>query len=361
MKTHCKVILIALAIFMVSGCASIGPGSVSRDRFDYVTSIGESWKHQLLLNIVKTRYLEPISFVDVGQIVAGYSLETGISLLGKGLPSTFSNSSTIEAGVSGKYTDRPTITYSPMTGSNFIRGLMLPLFPTQMLLAVQSGHPVDIIFKLGVSSINGLHNENAAIEGYIPPEAKFVRVTEILRDMQMAGAINTKIVRQKENHESLFLSFLPKVGDADVSAKLRELCDLLGLDRSASQYKVVFGTIPENNREIAMQTSSVMRILVALAARIDVPEKDIIEKRTVAGVREVIGKAGLENRFVIKSSDVELEPNDVFAAVKYRNCWFWIDDRDIVSKRILTFLVLILTLADTGGDKPLPLITIPAQ
>jgi hypothetical protein len=137
------------------------------------------------------------------------------------------------------------------------------------------------------------------------------------------------------------------------------LRDLLGLDQATDQYKLVFGSAPENNREIAMQTFSMMNILGFLAARVEVPEKDMTEKRASPGIREATGKAGCEGGFLVKSSD--REPQDAFVSVKYRNHWFWIDDRDLVSKRAISIIVLIFTLADTGSDKPLPLITIPAQ
>ena len=41
--------------------------------------------------------------------------------------------------------------------------------------------------------------------------------------------------------------------------------------------------------------------------------------------------------------------------------WFWIDDRDIESKRIFAFMMLLFTLSDHSEKEPLPLITIPAQ
>ena len=108
---------------MVSGCKSIGPGMVARDRFDYSGSISDSWKRQTLLNIVKLRYLDPPIFVDVGQIVSGYTLEYGATVGG-----TFtSGSNTAAVGGSAKYTDRPTITYVPLTGNQFQRALMTPL------------------------------------------------------------------------------------------------------------------------------------------------------------------------------------------------------------------------------------------
>jgi hypothetical protein len=48
-------------------------------------------------------------------------------------------------------------------------------------------------------------------------------------------------------------------------------------------------------------------------------------------------------------------------SVAYRNHWFWVDDRDLESKRSISFIMLIFTLADTGKHESLPQITIPAQ
>ena len=52
---------------------------------------------------------------------------------------------------------------------------------------------------------------------------------------------------------------------------------------------------------------------------------------------------------------------DAFAAVHYRNHWFWVDDRDWRTKRALTAVMFLFTMAETGADEKLPLITIPAQ
>src|SRR3954468_5843793 len=119
-------ILLSLAgvvLLSLNGCKGIGPATVARDRFDYSGSISESWKRQTLLNIVKLRYLDPPIFVDVGQIVSGYSLETALTM-GGNLPETNAfGGNTATVGGSARFTDRPTITYTPLTGNRFIRGL----------------------------------------------------------------------------------------------------------------------------------------------------------------------------------------------------------------------------------------------
>jgi len=55
------------------------------------------------------------------------------------------------------------------------------------------------------------------------------------------------------------------------------------------------------------------------------------------------------------------KPADAFAAVHYRNQWFWVDDRDWRTKRAFTAIMFLFTMAETGADEKLPLITIPAQ
>ena len=61
-------VLLLPTVVAVAGCASMGPGTVTKDRFDYTAAVGDSWKTQMLLNLVKIRYGDAPVFLDIGQI-----------------------------------------------------------------------------------------------------------------------------------------------------------------------------------------------------------------------------------------------------------------------------------------------------
>jgi hypothetical protein len=147
---------ILLFLGFVSGCASIGPATVARDRFDYITAISDSWKAQMLLNLVKIRYADAPVFLDVASVITqtGYQGIVGVS------GSWFQNPFSSFAGVTatGTYGERPTVSYLPFSGEKFARSLMTPIPPAAILNFLQAGYPADLVFRLTVHTINGIHS-----------------------------------------------------------------------------------------------------------------------------------------------------------------------------------------------------------
>jgi len=339
-------------VVLSSACTSIGPGTVARDRYDYSDSISESWKRQTLLNIVKLRYLDPPIFVDVGQIVAGYSLETGVSLTGE-VSSPRDNR--LALGASGRFTDRPTITYTPLTGNKFVKALMTPLPPSSVFFMIQSGWPADGVLMAALVSLNGLANQDTSISGATPPDPRFLRALELLRSIQRSGAVSMRVQQQESGaRQASILTLRSADIAAETLVQIQELRALLGLDPDATEFELVFGGTPAQPSEIAVITRSILHVMLTMAAAVEVPEDDVASSRATPGLA-----AGDDAPRLVRVLSGESQPADAAVAVQYRGHWFWIDDRDLVSKRALTFLMMLFTMSDTGGPGETPSLTIP--
>lgn len=362
MLTHRNgIVLIALATALTAGtgCKSIGPQTVARDRFDYSSSIGESWKRQTLLNIVKLRYLDPPIFVDVGQIVAGYSLESGLTVGGAFPESPNFGGQTATVGGSARFTDRPTITYTPLTGNKFVKALMTPLPPDSVFFTMQSGYAADVVLFAGVRVMNGLKNQEASLSGVTPPDPKFIRALELLRKIQLSGAVGMRVEQDAAKRQTTLVTFRSKDISDETLANIRELRQLLRLDPNATELKLVFGPAASNDKELAMLTRPLLDIMTTMAVQVEVPAEHIKEGRATPGFDATTPTT--EEQRLVRIHSSKQKPGDAYVAVQYHDHWFWIDDRDLRTKRAFAFMMMLFTLADSGEKDNLPLITIPAQ
>jgi len=54
----------------------------------------------------------------------------------------------------------------------------------------------------------------------------------------------------------------------------------------------------------------------------------------------------------------EEQPEDAYEAVQIRGYWFYIDDRDMISKRTFGVLQILLSLTDSGESARGPVVSI---
>ena len=105
-----------------------------------------------------------------------------------------------------------------------------------------------------------------------------------------------------------------------------------------------------------MGTRSMLQVLGALSDGVDIPEMHL-ERNLVPPNRDT----NSAERPLLRIRSGDSPPDDTFIAVKYEDAWFWIDNSDWASKRTIVAIMFLFTLADTGEQESLPMITIPAQ
>src|SRR5208283_133160 len=266
-----RVTLVAcsLSLFALSGCAAMGPHTVTRDRFDYTEALSDSWKQQMLYNIVKLRYGDTPVFIDVASVINSYSLATSVNVAASWQAPFSNKGNTLGVGGSGTYTDTPTITYSPLTGEKFARSLMRPIPPPAVLSLIEAGYPIDIVFRVCVSSINGIRNRYGGSARARPADPEFYPLLERLRKIQNSGAVGLR-VQKTDDMEGVVMIFREKVDSA-----LKEdglfVRRTLGLDPTTGEFKVVYGSIAKDDKEIAILSRSILEIIIDLGSQIEVP------------------------------------------------------------------------------------------
>jgi len=352
-------IMILLLLAGASGCASIGPATVARDRFDYIAAISESWKAQMLYNLVKLRYGDAPVFLDVASVINQYGIEGILGYSGSWAQNAqvpWPYTALYNLFGQGRYAERPTITYSPLSGEKFARSLMTPIPPAAILNLIQGGYPVDLVLRLCVHSINGIHSRFGSGARARQADPEFYQLVEKMRGIQQSGDLGLRV--RKTGDQTVTLVVFSKKPNAAVEAARGEVRELLGLDPKAEEFSVVYGSVAMHDKEIAVLTRSMLEILSDLSSYIEVPAASAAEQRTFpTPAPEVVNGTPVAPLIRILSSPQN--PGDAFAAVPYRQQWYWIDDKDFASKRLFSFIMFLFTLTETGDKPGTPIITIP--
>jgi hypothetical protein len=349
--------LFGLALLGVAGCHSVGPKTIRNDRFDYGEAIASSWHEQLLLNMVRLRYMEAPVFLEVNSVINQYGLEGEVALsAGFGTAFAPAGSDTQQVGGVGRWSDRPTITYTPLTGRDFSRSLLTPLTPEALFALVQSGWPGELVFGLTLSSVNGIENRCASPARRGEADPRFRELLGLWGELFAAGVIGLRLdeADAKEGKRTQVVIFRNNVGEREsVQRDLERLYELLGVDEAYDELHLVYGLVPSSPDEVAVISGSILDIMLNLAWQFDVPAEHVEEGRT--GTSFISEDAAVPHIDLVCGT----EPLETaFISVRNRGWWFSLDDRDLASKRTFAFLQIVLSLADTGNQSRGPVVSI---
>ncbi len=183
-----------LFVLICAGCSYImPPQKIPLDRRNYIDAVSTSWKEQLLTNLVKLRYGDTLTFLEMTSVNTSYALEANFSANYTTpwhfLYGTTGARNTFVGGGGLTYSDKPTISYAPIRGEALSKTLIMPIDPSKILKGLQTGWRADYVFPCCVKNINDLQNRQ---------DADFFILVQLFRDLRQNGVIRITIDEEKK-------------------------------------------------------------------------------------------------------------------------------------------------------------------
>jgi len=358
-----------LAFIALGGCTSMGSRNVPRDHFNYNAAIAQSTNDQMLLNIVRLRYLEIPGFLAVNSVITNYSYDGSA-----GIAKTWAdgNSNVVPDVLQGNanlgYAERPTITYAPLAGQDFARRMLKPI-PVEVIFSLsQAGWPVDILLAIALQRINNIENMGFGQvpapgdldrdQQYAEEERKLGRYQRVLQLVLLLGQAGAIEVQSKEDDDAVspYLHFASNQ-PPEIQRLIDELKRELELSTERDSFRITGRMTGRQADEITIQSRSLLAIMSYLSRGVAIPENDKRNHRVVVLPQDTEQK--IQERLPLRIYSRKDRPDDPYVAVRYRDHWFYIDHTDIKSKRTFaTMQVLFQLQAPTGGTAA-PLLTLP--
>ncbi len=368
LRSSLQVLLVCLTV-VACGCSTVGPLSVRGDRFKYNQAGARSGNEQMLLNIVRLRYGEPIYYLDIGSMLSQYTLEAGANLGGWDSDIDVWNSPTLRAiygvrsdpgsqdswGVNLNYSDRPTITYTPLQGEAFATRIMSPIPPATVFLLAQSGWSIDRLLECCVQRMNGVSNVpiHDIHEADFWSTVKFRTISKLLKQLQDQGRMKTEI-EIDPNNRKMYLHTSQDVAGFEEEAK--ELAELLNLAEGLTRIEVYPGGHQNADNELIMVTRSLLGVLNALAQTIPAPEEHMEDG-------QVLTRAKTDepsDTVWLHVEHARVPSTGAFVQVYYNGYWWHIQKTDWNSKRTFALLSYLFSLQASETGIGVPMVTVGA-
>jgi hypothetical protein len=345
-------------MFALSGCAIVGPRTLSQGRLDYNEAINRTEDEQMLLSIIKGRYGETFSLLSVSGVAANVRFGTTAGInLGFGDPLSYERNLIPFSG-SLAYEENPTITYAPVKGEQYVRNLLSPIPPVFLLLAIRTGAYTSPALMLYVNRINNMKNPDFLETLDEKPDPLFRRFVELNLELHRADIVHwVGDPRQEISFDIFITNYAP-----DYTEKVREYLSLIGepmpADESQDIILPVYFTIKAQNlKGIAISTRSTGDMIQILRAAVQVPEEHL--KAGLSIVYPPVGPVG-EKLHIYSSKD---RPTQAILSVKHRGYWFYIDDGDLRTKYFYSAVRTLwgLSIASSADTTSAPVLTLPVS
>jgi hypothetical protein len=296
---------LAASLSALTGCQA-EKQALRADFADYNAILQENQSEQMLLNLVRMHFREVPFFMKASSLTASY--ETSVS---GGADTTLQQGDQSLVGVNGSFTfsSKPTVTYTPVEGKEFVQQLMEEISPQTFAMLLRAGWSARLLGDLIVESVT---LDGGELLVGRPTSASFAKFREFMHTIEQAEeADGLKVVTRKDG--GLDLHFDGKT---------------VGIER--------------------FQLRSLYSAMFMASKDVETPEAQKGWTKQSTGVDEMRIRAS------------EQRPANALVSVEYRGWHYSIAGDDIRSKDTLA-LFMQLSRIQSGPPAPPPTLTIPAR
>jgi hypothetical protein len=410
------VLICAVASVLLHGGCAFGPMALERSHGRFNEAVRRVDEEQLLRNLVHMRYNEIHLSLNVASIAAQYELAGSAEarpFFAVPNPSNhpFRSFTSVLPDVNVSGASRPTLSLIPADNGAAIEKFLTPIPPETLVMLHQTSWPVSTVMRLWVERANGVPNAASASgpqTDQIPDFARFRRIADLCQAAQDLGLgsvfpeerltpvggpvpasaqLSSAAVDAAKNGMEYHLAadgqswnllrkehkLVFEVSPAGLQHPIiEELTGLLNLEPGRLRYEIVTAPgvnldpmqvhIPPSS-ELKLSLRSASQVYFYLANGVEVPpdhlQAGLVKLPAGPGGQAFDGRAVTEGLFTVHACQGHKPPPTAFVAIKYRDYWYYIDDRDQTSKATFA-LVLSLSRIDfvrqtVGG----PLLTLP--
>lgn len=402
-----------MSVPLLAACAGIGPPAIDQTRLQYNEALKRTAEEQLLLNIVRLRYTDTPSSLAVTGIAAQFEVAQSLGLLpfftaaGGDLNRSFT---AMLPQAQATRADRPTFSFTPLDDQEFTRKLFTPLPLEGLVYLAKTTWPISTVFRLYLENLNWVPNAQTAsgpTPRQAPPINDFLEGVHALQRLQDRGDVVFGVEEQEEllggplpatavtprdvieaarsgyvyrpdedgRSWSLVRRFTRptlQIAPSAVNAEATQrFLSAFRLKPGLLQYAVTQEALPPFREQqprggltqIDLETRSLLQALYYVSLGVDVPPAHL-ERGVVTLTRDADGtpfdwQRVMIGLFRVRASAADARPADAHVAVRYRDHWFYVDDRDTDSKSTFSLLMELARLELAGKTGPGPQLTLP--
>ncbi len=358
-KNFRKIIslVVLLPCVLLSGCAGVGHGRIEGERSNYNVAIQRSNDEQLLLNLVRLRYRDTPFFLEVSSVATQFTYSAGANA-GSRIQSGLTG--LLNLGADAAVEERPTVTYAPLQGEDFILRFLSQVPMQTVALLARTGWSLERVLRVCFQKIGHLKNAPNA-SGPTPATApeyrSFVKAAKLIRKIDVEHGLEVSF-----GADGVVSGLVLKFNRT--GKKLPETAELLKILRMPQGVEKIFLTmdpVPENRPYLSVETRSLIGIMYFLSHDVNTPEQDrergrvtvtLDEKRQVFDWAEVTG-----DLLIVRTSNSK--PENAIVSVEYRGEWYYLDDTDLNSKSTFSMLGQLFSLQSGNAKALTPTLTLP--